>query len=207
MKRVRVVASGRVQGVFYRASCARLARGLGLTGYVRKPPDGRGESAVEGRRGRGVCPRARGARRARGLGLTGYVRNLPDGRVEAAFEGRDAAVDEMVAWSGGGPDLANADTLDVVVEDPLGETGFRVTRGSSGTELSPAGCAAGARATVSIDLRCSSAPCRSEASSRSPTRRSSSSLRGSRSSSDRTARASRTSSTRSAGCSASRGPV
>jgi acylphosphatase len=88
MKRVRVVASGRVQGVFYRVSCARLARGLGLTGYVR---------------------------------------NLPDGRVEAAFEGSDSAVDEMVAWSGVGPDLANVDRLDVVVEDPLGETGFRVT--------------------------------------------------------------------------------
>jgi acylphosphatase len=89
MKRVRVVASGRVQGVFYRVSCARLARGLGLTGYVR---------------------------------------NLPDGRVEAAFEGSDSAVDEMVAWSRVGPDLANVDRLDVVVEDPLGETGFRVTR-------------------------------------------------------------------------------
>jgi len=87
MKRVRVVASGRVQGVFYRASCARLALGLGLTGYVR---------------------------------------NLPDGRVEAVFEGSDAAVDEMVAWSGVGPDLANVDRLDVVVENPLGETGFRV---------------------------------------------------------------------------------
>jgi acylphosphatase len=87
MKRIRVVASGRVQGVFYRATCARLARGLGLTGYVR---------------------------------------NLPDGRVEAAFEGSDAAVDEMVRWSGVGPDLANVDRLDVVVEDPSGETGFRV---------------------------------------------------------------------------------
>jgi acylphosphatase len=88
MKRIRVVASGRVQGVFYRATCARLARGLGLTGYVR---------------------------------------NLPDGRVEAAFEGSDAAVDEMVQWSRIGPDLANVDRLDVVVEDPSGETGFRVT--------------------------------------------------------------------------------
>src|SRR4029450_7181389 len=94
MKRVRVVASGRVQGVFYRVSCARLARGLGLTGYVR---------------------------------------NLPDGRVEAAFEGSDSAVDEMVAWSGVGPDLANVDRLDVVVEDPLGETGSRVTGGRSAT--------------------------------------------------------------------------
>jgi len=88
MKRIRVVASGRVQGVFYRATCARLARGLGLTGYVR---------------------------------------NLPDGRVEAAFEGSDAAVDEMVTWSRVGPDLAKVDRLDVMVEDPSGETGFRVT--------------------------------------------------------------------------------
>jgi acylphosphatase len=86
MKRVRVVASGRVQGVFYRASCARLARGLGLGGYVR---------------------------------------NLPDGRVEAAFEGADAAVDEMVAWSREGSDLANVDHLEVVTEEPLGETRFR----------------------------------------------------------------------------------
>jgi hypothetical protein len=33
----------------------------------------------------------------------------------------------MVQWSGIGPDLANVDRLDVVVEDPSGETGFRVT--------------------------------------------------------------------------------
>ena len=88
MNRVRVVASGRVQGVFYRGSCARLARGLGLAGHVR---------------------------------------NLPDGRVEAAFEGEEAAVDEMVAWSHAGPDLASVDHLEVVIEEPLGETGFRVT--------------------------------------------------------------------------------
>ena len=88
MKRVRVIASGRVQGVFYRATCARLARGLGVAGYVR---------------------------------------NLPDGRVEAVFEGPDAAVDEMVAWSRDGPDLANVDRLDVVVEDPVRDRGFRVT--------------------------------------------------------------------------------
>jgi acylphosphatase len=47
--------------------------------------------------------------------------------VEAAFEGADAAVDEMVAWSREGPDLANVDHLDVVTEEPLGETEFRVT--------------------------------------------------------------------------------
>ncbi len=88
MKRMRVIASGRVQGVFYRATCARLARGLGLGGYVR---------------------------------------NLPDGRVEAVFEGPEGAVEEMVEWSRRGPELAHVDDLDVVAEEPVGETGFVVT--------------------------------------------------------------------------------
>ena len=48
MKRVRVTVSGRVQGVFFRATCARLAREAGLGGYVRNLPDGRLEAAFEG---------------------------------------------------------------------------------------------------------------------------------------------------------------
>ena len=48
MKRVRVTVSGRVQGVFFRATCARLARDAGLGGYVRNLPDGRLEAAFEG---------------------------------------------------------------------------------------------------------------------------------------------------------------
>jgi acylphosphatase len=87
MKRVRVIASGRVQGVFYRATCARLARGHGLGGSVR---------------------------------------NLPDGSVEAVFEGPERVVDEMVDWSRRGPDLAVVDRVEVLVEEPVGETGFRV---------------------------------------------------------------------------------
>jgi acylphosphatase len=48
MKRVRVLVSGRVQGVFFRATCAAEARRLGVSGYVRNLPDGRVEAAFEG---------------------------------------------------------------------------------------------------------------------------------------------------------------
>lgn len=48
MKRVHVFVSGQVQGVFYRAECARQARALGLAGFVRNLPDGRVEAAFEG---------------------------------------------------------------------------------------------------------------------------------------------------------------
>ncbi|MGZ4124347.1 MAG: acylphosphatase [Actinomycetota bacterium] len=46
--RVRVVVSGRVQGVFFRASCADQARRRGLGGWVRNLPDGRVEAVFEG---------------------------------------------------------------------------------------------------------------------------------------------------------------
>jgi acylphosphatase len=48
-RRVRVVVSGRVQGVFYRASCAAEAERAGLGGFVRNLGDGRVEAAFEGR--------------------------------------------------------------------------------------------------------------------------------------------------------------
>ncbi len=41
MERVRVVASGLVQGVFFRASTADEARRRGVTGWVRNTDDGR----------------------------------------------------------------------------------------------------------------------------------------------------------------------
>jgi acylphosphatase len=46
--RVRVVVSGRVQGVFFRASCAEQARRRSLGGWVRNLPDGRVEAVFEG---------------------------------------------------------------------------------------------------------------------------------------------------------------
>jgi acylphosphatase len=39
----RSFVSGRVQGVFYRATCVRQAEALGLTGYARNLSDGRVE--------------------------------------------------------------------------------------------------------------------------------------------------------------------
>ena len=86
---MRVVVSGRVQGVFFRATCARLARDAGLAGYVR---------------------------------------NCPDGRVEAAFEGGDEAVDGMVDWCRHGPEMARVEDVEIVAEQPVGDTAFRVTR-------------------------------------------------------------------------------
>ena len=48
MRCVRVRISGRVQGVFFRASCARLADELGLSGWVRNRPDGDLEAVFQG---------------------------------------------------------------------------------------------------------------------------------------------------------------
>lgn len=46
--RRRVVATGRVQGVFFRASLERLARARGVAGSARNRPDGSVEAIFEG---------------------------------------------------------------------------------------------------------------------------------------------------------------
>jgi acylphosphatase len=46
--RTRVLVSGRVQDVFYRATCADEAERAGVVGWVRNLPDGRVEAAFEG---------------------------------------------------------------------------------------------------------------------------------------------------------------
>jgi acylphosphatase len=46
--RKRVVVSGRVQGVFFRDSCAKEAQRLGIAGSVRNTSDGEVEAFFEG---------------------------------------------------------------------------------------------------------------------------------------------------------------
>lgn len=49
-KRLRLLISGRVQGVFFRGSAADVADSLALTGWARNLIDGRVEIVAEGRR-------------------------------------------------------------------------------------------------------------------------------------------------------------
>lgn len=48
MKTVRILVSGRVQGVGFRAFAVREATRLGLDGWVRNLPDGRVEAIAQG---------------------------------------------------------------------------------------------------------------------------------------------------------------
>ena len=48
MRRVRVIVSGHVQGVFFRTSCARAAEQRGVAGWIRNRDDGSVEAVFEG---------------------------------------------------------------------------------------------------------------------------------------------------------------
>lgn len=50
LARARLLISGRVQGVFYRAFIRDVAHYIGLSGWVRNLPDGRVEAVFEGKR-------------------------------------------------------------------------------------------------------------------------------------------------------------
>jgi acylphosphatase len=65
-------------------------------------------------------------RRAVERGVCGWVRNRDDGAVEAAFEGDDDTVLALVDWCRAGPPSATVDTVEVVDEEPVGESGFGV---------------------------------------------------------------------------------
>ena len=47
--RTHIYVSGRVQGVGFRFRTQQLARGIGLTGWVKNLYDGRGEMELQGR--------------------------------------------------------------------------------------------------------------------------------------------------------------
>lgn len=49
IKRVRVFISGKVQGVFFRASTKEQAEKLDLSGWVQNLPDGKVEAVFEGK--------------------------------------------------------------------------------------------------------------------------------------------------------------
>lgn len=48
MKCLRVLISGRVQGVFFRAETQRAAKSFNINGWVRNLPDGRVEALIKG---------------------------------------------------------------------------------------------------------------------------------------------------------------
>ena len=66
------------------------------------------------------------ARAAETRGVAGWAQNRADGTVEAAFEGEADAVERMVAWCRKGPSRAFVERVEVVDEEPVGDSGFQV---------------------------------------------------------------------------------
>lgn len=71
----------------------------------------------------GVAFREYTRRQATQLGLSGWVRNLPDGAVETVFEGPAESVEMLLGWLDAGSPQARVDRVEVMEEEPLGETG------------------------------------------------------------------------------------
>ncbi len=63
------------------------------------------------------------------LGVRGWVRNTHDGRVEAVMEGSRDAVDALVSWCREGPRRAAVTGVEIVDEEPVGESRFRIEGG------------------------------------------------------------------------------
>ena len=74
----------------------------------------------------GVGFRASCLGRAAAAGLGGWVRNTERGEVEAAFEGPGPDVEGLVAWCGHGPSWARVEGIDIVDEEPRGDTTFTI---------------------------------------------------------------------------------
>ena len=74
----------------------------------------------------GVFFRDSTRRMAAERGVAGWVRNRDDGAVEAALEGEERAVEEMVAFARRGPRDATVEDVEVIDEEPVGESGFSV---------------------------------------------------------------------------------
>jgi acylphosphatase len=86
--RRRVLYSGRVQGVFFRATCLELARGLPVVGFVRNLPDGDVELEAEGPREAVERFLAAVAEHYRENIRRAEVSDLPPGRSESEFRVR-----------------------------------------------------------------------------------------------------------------------
>jgi len=54
------------------------------------------------------------------------VRNTQAGDVEAVFEGPPPSVDELVAWCREGPSWARVEGIEIIDEQPRGETSFTI---------------------------------------------------------------------------------
>lgn len=89
------------------------------------PEKTRARVVVRGRV-QGVFFRAETRDVAHHLGLNGWVLNSQDGNVEAVFEGDEESVRRAVDWSRVGPPAARVESVEVVWEEPAGESGFKV---------------------------------------------------------------------------------